>query len=150
MSCRTGGFLGARAARAVASVCMREDAAARRGLQRHREPRSTCFWSAAYPLSPAGHCAARGSRAHHRLDQLADWPRSAVRFIYCRLKPCDDACAHARSFASTWALPTNSRATGVFSPRRIRRSNVARAQTNSRITPIRARNEKGAYWSHLR
>ena len=147
---RTGGFLGARAARAVASVCMREDAAARRGLQCHREPRSTCFWNAAYPLSPTGHCAARGSRAHHRLDQLADWPRSAVRFIYCRLKPCDDACAHARSFASTWELPTNSRATGVFSPRRIHRSNVARAQTNSRITPIRARNEKGAYWSHLR
>ena len=80
-----------------------------------------------------------------KLRRLADWPRSAVRFIYCRLKPCDDACAHARSFASTWALPTNSRATGVFSPRRIRRSNVARAQTNSRITPIRARNEKGAY-----
>ena len=48
-------------------------------------------------------------REHHRPDQLADWPRSAVRFIYCRLKPCDDACAHARSFASTWALPTNSR-----------------------------------------
>ena len=142
---RTGGFLGARAAQAAASVRMREDAAARRGLQRYREPRSTSFWSAACPMSPAGHCAARGSRAHHRPDQLADWPRSAVRFIYCRLKPCDDACAHARSFASTWALPTNSRATGVFSPRRIRRSNVARAQTKSRITPVGARNEKGAY-----
>ena len=142
---RTGGFLGARAARAVASVCMREDAAARRGLQCHREPRSTSCWSAACPMSPTGHCAARGSRAHHRPDQLADWPRSAVRFIYCRLKPCDDACAHARSFASTWALPTNSRATGVFSPRRIRRSNVARAQTKSRITPMGAKNEKGAY-----
>ena len=62
------------------------------------------------------------------------------------LKP-NTVCAHARSFASTWALPTNSRATGVFSPRRIRRSNVARAQTNSRITPIRARNEKGAVTS---
>eukprot|EP01046_Picozoa_sp_COSAG06_P078396 COSAG06_NODE_26015_length_623_cov_2.291985_2_plen_97_part_01 len=36
------------------------------------------------PLSQAGHCAARGSRAHHRADQLADWPRSAVRFpIIC-------------------------------------------------------------------
>ena len=114
-------------------------------VQRHREPRSTSFWIAACPLRPAGHCAARGSRAHHRPDQLADWPRSAVRFIYCRLKPCDDACAHARSFASTWALPTNSRATGVFSPRRIRRSNVARAQTKSRITPIRARNENRSY-----
>ena len=147
---RTGGFLGARAAHTAASVRMHDGAATRRGLQGHREPRSTSFWIAACPLSQSGHCAARGSRAHHRPDQLADWPRSAVRFIYCRLKPCDDACAHARSFASTWALPTNSRATGVFSPRRIHRSNVARAQTNSRITPIRARNEKGAYWSHLR
>ena len=106
---QTGGFLGARAAHAAVSVRMREDAAARLGLQCHREPRSTCFWSAAWPVSQAGHCAARGSRAHHRPDQLADWPRSAVRFIYCRLKPCDDACAHARSFASTWALPTNWR-----------------------------------------
>ena len=142
---RTGGFLGARAAHTAASVRMHDGAATCRGLQGHREPRSTSFWSAACPMSPAGHCAARGSRAHHRPDQLADWPRSAVRFIYCRLKPCDDACAHARSFASTWALPTNSRATGVFSPRRIRRSNVARAQTKSRITPVGARNEKGAY-----
>jgi hypothetical protein len=54
----------------------------RRGLQRHREPRSTSFWSVACPLSPAGHCAARGPRAHHRVDQLAGWPRSAVRFTY--------------------------------------------------------------------
>eukprot|EP01046_Picozoa_sp_COSAG06_P055476 COSAG06_NODE_10208_length_1726_cov_3.044253_1_plen_352_part_10 len=30
--------------------------------------------------SQAGHCAARGSHAHHRADQLADWPRSGVRF----------------------------------------------------------------------
>ena len=78
---RTGRILGARAALAAASVRMRDGAATRRGLQQHREPRSTSFWSAACPLSPAGHCAARGSRAHHRVDQLADWPRSAVRFI---------------------------------------------------------------------
>ena len=142
---RTRRILGGRAAQAAASVRMHDGAATRRGLQRHREPRSTSFWSVACPLSPAGHCAARGSRAHHRPDQLADWPRSAVRFIYCRLKPCDDACAHARSFASTWALPTNSRATGVFSPRRIRRSNVARAQTKSRITPVGAKNENRSY-----
>ena len=142
---RTGGFLGAREAHAAASVRMHDGAATRRGLQGRREPRSTSFWIAACPRRPAGHCAARGSRAHHRPDQLADWPRSAVRFIYCRLKPCDDACAHARSFDSTWALPTNSRATGVFPPRRIRRYNVARAQTKSRITPVGAKNEKGAY-----
>ena len=124
---RTSRILGARAAPAAASVRMHDGAATRRGLQRHREPRSTSFWSVACPMSPAGHCAARGSRAHHRPDQLADWPRSAVRFIYCRLKPCDDACAHARSLASTWALLTNSGISGSFSPRAIRRSNVRRA-----------------------
>ena len=101
--------MGARAARAVASVCMREDAAARRGLQCHREPRSTCFWSVAYPLSPTGHCAARGSRAHHRLDQLADCPRSAVRFpikcsnhelsyaLLARARESFELCSHFKS-----------------------------------------------------
>ena len=69
---RTSRILGARAALAAASVRMHDGAATRRGLQRHREPRSTSFWSVACPLSPAGHCAARGSRAHHRVDQLAD------------------------------------------------------------------------------
>ena len=77
---RTGGFLGARAAHAAASVRMREGAATCRGLQWLSAPRSTGFWSATCPLSQVGHCAARGSRAHHRPDQLADWPRSAVRF----------------------------------------------------------------------
>ena len=52
-----------------ASVRMREGAAAGRGLQCFSEPRSTGFWSVAYPLSPAGHCAARGSQAHHRPDR---------------------------------------------------------------------------------
>ena len=77
---RTGGFLGARAAHTAASVRMHDGAATCRGLQGHREPRSTSFWIAACPLSQSGHCAARGSHAHHRADQLADWPRSAVRF----------------------------------------------------------------------
>ena len=77
---RTSRILGARAALAAASVRMHDGAATRCGLQRHREPRSTSFWSVACSLSPAGHCAARGSHAHHRADQLADWPRSAVRF----------------------------------------------------------------------
>ena len=77
---RTGGFLGARAAHATASVRMREGAATRRSLQCFSEPRSTGFWSATCPLSQVGHCAARGSRAHHRLDQLGgfgrhQWPR---------------------------------------------------------------------------
>ena len=72
---RTGGFLGARAAHAAASVRMREGAATCLGLQWLSEPRSTGFWSATCPVSQAGHCAARGSRAHHRADQLADWPR---------------------------------------------------------------------------
>ena len=71
---RTGGFLGARAAHAAAFVRMREGAATCRGLQCFSEPRSTGFWSATCPLSQVGHCAARGSRAHHRPDQLADWP----------------------------------------------------------------------------
>ena len=124
---RTGGFLGARAAHAAASVRMREGAATCRGLQCFSEPRSTGFWSATCPLSQAGHCAARGSRAHHRPDQLADWPRSAVRFIYCRLKPCDRRFLATRSSASTWALLTNSGISGSFSPRAIRRSNVRRA-----------------------
>jgi hypothetical protein len=52
---------------------MREDAATSRGLQRHREPRSTSFWSAACPLSPAGYCAARGPRAHHRVAAWISW-----------------------------------------------------------------------------
>eukprot|EP01046_Picozoa_sp_COSAG06_P052946 COSAG06_NODE_9032_length_2007_cov_30.719602_1_plen_215_part_00 len=106
---RTGGFLGARAALAAASVRMRDGAATRRGLQRHREPRSTSFWSAACPLSPAGHCAARGSRAHHRVDQLADWPRSAVRFpikcsnrelscaLLARARQSFELCSHFKS-----------------------------------------------------
>ena len=77
---RTGGFLGARAAHTAASVRMYDGAATCRRLQGHREPRSTSFWSVACPLSQSGHCAARGSHAHHRADQLADWPRSAVGF----------------------------------------------------------------------
>ena len=72
---RTGGFWGARAAHAAAFVRMREGAATCLGLQWLSEPRSTGFWSATCPVSQAGHCAARGSRAHHRADQLADWPR---------------------------------------------------------------------------
>ena len=71
---RTGGFLGARAAHAAAFVRMREGAATRLGLQCFSEPRSTGFWSATCPLIQVCHCAARGSRAHHRPDQLADWP----------------------------------------------------------------------------
>ena len=66
---RTSRILGARAALAAGSVRIRDGAATRRGLQRHLEPRSTSFRSAACTLSPAGHCAARGSRAHHRLDR---------------------------------------------------------------------------------
>ena len=115
---RTGGFLGARAALAVASVRMRDGAATRRRLLRHREPRSTSFWSAACPLSPAGHCAARGPRAHHRVDQLADWPRSAVRFIYiselsyalfARARESFELCSHFKSLppVAPRDLPTN-------------------------------------------
>ena len=63
----------------------------------------------ACPLSPAGHCAARGSRAHHRLDQLADWPRSAVRFpikcsnhelsyaLLARARESFELCSHFKS-----------------------------------------------------
>ena len=69
---RTRRILGARAALAAASVRMHDGTGTRRGLQRHREPRSTSFWSVACPLSQSGHCAARGSHAHHRADQLAD------------------------------------------------------------------------------
>ena len=116
---RTGGFLGARAAHAAAFVRMREGAATCRGLQWLSEPRSTGFWSATCPLSQAGHCAARGSRAHHRPDQLADWPRSAVRFIYRRLKPCDRRFLATRSSASTWAQRANPGIFGGFSPRPI-------------------------------
>eukprot|EP01046_Picozoa_sp_COSAG06_P067529 COSAG06_NODE_17551_length_934_cov_2.566467_1_plen_146_part_00 len=57
---------------AAASVRMREGAATCGGLQCLSEPRSTGFGSATCPLSQVGHCAARGSRAHHRPDQLAD------------------------------------------------------------------------------
>ena len=106
---RTSGFLGGRAAQAAASVRMREGAAAHRGLERHREPRSTCFWSVACPLSQSGHCAARGSHAHHRADQLADWPRSAVRFpikcsnhelsyaLLARARESFELCSHFKS-----------------------------------------------------
>ena len=115
---RTGGFLGARAAHTAASVCMHDGAATRRGLQRHREPRSTSFWIAACPLRPAGHCAARGSRAHHRPDQLADWPRSAVRFIciselsyalFARARESFELCSHFKSLppVAPRDLPTN-------------------------------------------
>jgi len=115
---RTSRILGARAALAAASVCMHEDAATRRGLQRHREPRSTSFWSAACPLSPAGYCAARGPRAHHRVDQLADWPRSAVRFIciselsyalFARARESSELCSHFKSLPPVAArdLSTN-------------------------------------------
>ena len=115
---RTSRILGARAALAAASVCMHEDAATRRGLQRHREPRSTSFWSAACPLSPAGYCAARGPRAHHRVDQLADWPRSAVRFIciselsyalFARARESFELCSHFKSLPPVTArdLSTN-------------------------------------------
>ena len=115
---RTSRILGARAALAAASVCMHEDAATRRGLQRHREPRSTSFWSVACPLSPAGHCAARGPRAHHRVDQLADWPRSAVRFIciselsyalFARARESSELCSHFKSLPPAVArdLSTN-------------------------------------------
>ena len=104
-----GGFLGARAAHAAAFVRMREGAATCLGLQWLSEPRSTGFWSATCPLSQAGHCAARGSRAHHRPDQLADWPRSAVRFpIICsnhelsytllaRARQSFELCSHFKS-----------------------------------------------------
>ena len=106
---RTSSILGARAALAAASVRMHDGAATRRGLQRHREPRSTSLWSAACPLSSAGHCAARGPRAHHRLDQLADWPRSAVRFpikcsnhelsyaLLARARESFELCSHFKS-----------------------------------------------------
>ena len=106
---RTGGFLGARAAHAAASVRMREGAATCRGLQWLSAPHSTGFRSATCPLSQAGHCAARGSRAHHRADQLADWPRSAVRFpIICsnhelsytllaRARQSFELCSHFKS-----------------------------------------------------
>ena len=88
---------------------MREGAATCLGLQCFSEPRSTGFWSATCPLSQAGHCAARGSRAHHRPDQLADWPRSAVRFpIICsnhelsytllaRARQSFELCSHFKS-----------------------------------------------------
>ena len=88
---------------------MHDGAATRRGLQRHREPRSTSFRSAACPLSPAGHCAARGPRVHHRLDHLADWPRPAVRFpikcsnhelsyaLLARARESFELCSHFKS-----------------------------------------------------
>ena len=106
---RTGGFLGARAAHTAASVRMHDGAATCRGLQGHREPRSTSFWIAACPLSQSGHCAARGSHAHHRADQLADWPRSAVRFpikcsnhelsyaLLARARESFELCSHFKS-----------------------------------------------------
>ena len=106
---RTGGFWGARAAHAAAFVRMREGAATCLGLQWLSEPRSTGFWSATCPVSQAGHCAARGSRAHHRVDQLADWPWSAVRFpIICsnhelsytllaRARQSFELCSHFKS-----------------------------------------------------
>ena len=75
----------------------------------HREPRSTSFWIAGCPLSQSGHCAARGSHAHHRADQLADWPRSAVRFpikcsnhelsyaLLARARESFELCSHFKS-----------------------------------------------------
>ena len=106
---RTGGLLGARAAHTAAFVCMCEGAATRRGLQRDHEPRSTCFRSAPRPSSQTGHCAARGSHAHHHADQLADWPRSAVRFpikcsnhelsyaLLARARESFELCSHFKS-----------------------------------------------------
>ena len=118
---RTSRILGARAALAAGSVRIRDGAATRRGLQRHREPRSTSFRSAACTLSPAGHCAARGPRVHHRADQLADWPRPAVRFpIKCSnhelsyallARACEsfELCSHFKSLppVSDRELSTN-------------------------------------------
>ena len=107
--------------RAAGSVRIRDGAATRRGLQPHREPRSTSFRSAACTLSPAGHCAARGPRVHHRADQLADWPRPAVRFpIKCSnhelsyallARACEsfELCSHFKSLppVSDRELSTN-------------------------------------------
>ena len=88
---------------------MHDGAATCRGLQGHREPRSTSFWIAACPLGQSGHCAARGSHAHHRADQLADWPRSAVRFpikcsnhelsyaLLARARESFELCSHFKS-----------------------------------------------------
>ena len=115
---RTSRILGARAALAAGSVRIRDGAATRRGLQRHLELRSTRFRSAACTLSPAGNCAARGPRAHHRVDQLADWPRSAVRFIYiselsyalfARARESVELCSHFKSLPPVAArdLSTN-------------------------------------------
>jgi hypothetical protein len=134
--------LGARAAPAAASVRMHDGAATRRGLQRHREPRSTSFWSVACPLSPAGHCAARGPRAHHRVDQLADWPRSAVRFIYiselsyalfARARVSFELCSHFKRLPPVVArdLPSN-----VTWRAHRRKPEKAPRRPHSRIGPV--------------
>ena len=125
-----------------ACVRMRDGAAARRGLQRHREPRSTSFWSAACSLSPAGHCAARGSRAHHRVDQLADWPRSAVRFIciselsyalFARARESSELCSHFKSLPPVAARDLS---TNVTWHAHIRKPGKAPRRPRPRIGPV--------------
>eukprot|EP01046_Picozoa_sp_COSAG06_P033777 COSAG06_NODE_3477_length_5284_cov_62.292768_4_plen_167_part_00 len=86
---------------------LRRWAAAR--LPRARGTRSGVGFTPLPERGSAGHCAARGSRAHHRLDQLADWPRSAVRFpikcsnhelsyaLLARARESFELCSHFKS-----------------------------------------------------
>ena len=98
---------------------MREGVATCRGLQCFSEPRSNGFWSATCPLSQVGHCAARGSRAHHRADQLADWPRSHQSGPRARTISMMSPSAAARSkrfvLATCWPrAPDNGRALSLI------------------------------------
>ena len=139
---RTGGFLGARAAHAAAFVRMREGAATCLGLRCFSEPRSTGFWSATCPLSQVGHCAARGSRAHHRPDQLADWPRSAVRFIYiselsyalfARARESFELCSHFKSLPPVVARDLSTNVTWRAHRRKVEK---APRRPRPRIGPV--------------
>ena len=95
-----------------------------------------------HPWSQSGHCAARGSRAHHRVDQLADWPRSAVRFIYiselsyalfARARESFELCSHFKSLPPVAARDLSTNVTWRAHRRKVEK---APRRPRPRIGPV--------------
>ena len=114
----------------------------------------------ACPLSPAGYCAARGPRAHHRVDQLADWPRSAVRFpikcsnhelsyaLLARARESSELCSHFRSLPPVAARDLS---TNVTWHAHSRKPEEAPRRPRPRIGPVLGEGGVNKYtWSRRR
>ena len=95
-----------------------------------------------HPWSQSGHCAARGSRAHHIVDQLADWPRSAVRFIYiselsyalfARARESFELCSHFKSLPPVAARDLSTNVTWRAHRRKVEK---APRRPRPRIGPV--------------